>query len=43
MTMFNPRGWPRLPDWLDPHQRRRSPRAINREALERGCVARIDW
>ena len=39
MTMFNPRGWPRLPDWLDPHERRRSPRAINRGALERCCMA----
>ena len=43
MTTLYPRNWPRLPDWLDPHERRRSPRAINREALERGCVARIDW
>ena len=38
MTTFNPRDWPRLPDWLDPHQGRRSPREINREALERCCM-----
>jgi hypothetical protein len=38
MTPFNPRGWPRLPDWLDPHQGRRSPREINQEALERCCM-----
>ena len=39
MTTFNPRDWPRLPDWLDPHEGRRSPREINREALERCCMA----
>jgi len=39
MTPFNPRDWPRLPDWLDPHQGRRRPREINREALERCCMA----
>jgi hypothetical protein len=33
MTTFNPR------DWLDPHKGRRSPREINREALERCCMA----
>jgi hypothetical protein len=38
MTTFNPRDWPRLPDWLDPHEDRRSPREINREALERCCM-----
>ena len=38
MTTFNPRDWPRLPDWLNPHQGRRSPREINREALERCCM-----
>ena len=39
MTTLNPRDWPRLPDWLDPHGGRRSPREINREALERCCIA----
>jgi hypothetical protein len=39
MTTLNPRDWPRLPDWLDPHEGRRSPREINREALERCCMA----
>jgi hypothetical protein len=39
VTTFNPRDWPRLPDWLDPHQGRRSPREINREVLERCCMA----
>ena len=39
MTTFNPRDWPRLPDWLDPHQGRRSPREINREVLERCRMA----
>jgi hypothetical protein len=39
VTTFNPRDWPRLPDWLDPHQGRRNPREINREALERCCMA----
>jgi len=39
MTTLNPRDWPRLPDWLDPHEHRRSPREINREALERCCMA----
>jgi hypothetical protein len=39
VTPFNPRDWPRLPDWLDPHRGRRSPREINREALERCCMA----
>ncbi len=39
MTTFNPRDWPRLPDWLDPHEHRRSPREINRGALERCCTA----
>ena len=28
MTTFNPRNWPRLPDWLDPHEGRRSPQAM---------------
>jgi hypothetical protein len=39
MTTFNPRNGPRLPDWLDQHERRRSPGEINREALERCCMA----
>ncbi len=39
MTTFNPRDWPRLPDWLDPHQDRRSPQEMKREALERCCMA----
>ena len=39
MTKFNPRDWPRLPDWLDPHGGRRSPQEINREVLERCCMA----
>jgi hypothetical protein len=39
VTTLNPRGWPRLPDWLDPHQGRRSPQEMNREALERCCMA----
>ncbi len=39
MTELNPRDWPRLPDWLDPHEHRRSPRETNREALERCCMA----
>ncbi len=39
MTAFNPRDWPRLPDWLDPHEHCRSPRQINREAIERCCMA----
>ena len=39
MTTLNPRNWPRLPDWLDPHQGRRRPREINREVLERCCMA----
>ena len=39
MTTFNPRDWPRLPDQLDPHQGRRSPQEMNREALERYCMA----
>jgi hypothetical protein len=34
VTPFNPRDWPRLPDWLDPHQGRRSPQEMNRSALE---------
>ena len=38
MTTFNPRNWPRLPDWLDPYEGRRSPQAINRAALERCCM-----
>jgi len=38
MIPFNPRDWPRLPDWLDPQGGRRSPREINREALERCCM-----
>ena len=38
MTPFNRRDWPRLPDWLDPHDGRRSLREINREALERCCL-----
>ena len=38
MTTLVPRDWPRLPDWLDPHRGRRSPREINREALERCCM-----
>ncbi len=39
MTTLDPRDWPRLPDWLDPHEGRRSRREINREALERCCMA----
>jgi hypothetical protein len=39
VTTFNPRDWPRLPDWLDPHEDRRIPREINREVLERCCMA----
>ena len=39
MTTFNPRDWPRLPDWLDPHRDQRSPREINQEAIERCCMA----
>jgi hypothetical protein len=39
VTTFNPRNWPRLPDWLDPHGGRRSPREINQETLERCCMA----
>ena len=39
MTTLNPRDWRRLPDWLDPHEHRRSPQEINREALERCCMA----
>jgi hypothetical protein len=39
MTTLNPRDWPRLPDWLDPHEHRRSREEINREALERCCMA----
>ena len=37
MTMFNPRGWPRLPDWLDPHERRRSPRRSTEKRSTRLC------
>jgi hypothetical protein len=39
VTTFNPHDWPRLPDWFDPREGRRSPREINREALERCCMA----
>jgi hypothetical protein len=39
MTTLNPRNWPRLPDWLNPHEGRRSPGEINREVLERSCMA----
>jgi hypothetical protein len=39
MTTLNPRDWPRLPDWLDPHEGHRSPGELNREALERCCMA----
>ncbi|MXQ10492.1 hypothetical protein [Microvirga makkahensis] len=39
MTTLDPRGWPRLPDWLDPHEDRRRPQEINREGLERCCMA----
>jgi hypothetical protein len=39
MTTLNPGDWPRLPDRLDSHEGRRSPREINREALERCCMA----
>jgi hypothetical protein len=39
MTTFNPRDWPRLPDRLDPHQDRRSQHEINRESVERCCMA----
>ena len=39
MTTFNPRDWPRLRDWLDPHRDQRSPREISQEALERCCMA----
>lgn len=38
MIPFNPRDWPRLPDWLNPHGGRRSLREINREVLERCCT-----
>ncbi len=38
MTTFNPRDWPRLPDWLDPREDRRSPREITREVLQRCCM-----
>lgn len=38
MTPFNPGEWPRLQDWLNPQKGRRSPREINREALERCCT-----
>ena len=38
MPPFKPRDWSRLPDWLDPHQRHRNPREMNREVLERGCL-----
>jgi hypothetical protein len=33
MTTLNPRDWPRLSDWLDPHEGRRSPGEINREVF----------
>jgi hypothetical protein len=39
MVTLNPRDWPRLPDWLDPRERRRSPQEINQEALGRCCIA----
>jgi hypothetical protein len=39
MATFNSRDWPRLPDWLDPHEGRRSPQEINREVLQRCCMA----
>jgi hypothetical protein len=39
VTTFNPGDWPRLPDWLHPHQGRRIPREINWEALKRCCMA----
>ncbi len=39
MTTLNPRDWPRLLDWLDPREGRRSPREINQEALECCCMA----
>jgi hypothetical protein len=39
MTTLNPRNGPRLPDWLDPHEGRRSPGEIDQEALERCCMA----
>jgi hypothetical protein len=39
MTTLHPRNWPRLPNWLDPHEGRRSPGEINREVLERSCMA----
>lgn len=39
MTTFNPHDWPRLPDWLDPHEGRRSPQEANREVLERCCMS----
>jgi hypothetical protein len=38
MTTLNPHEWPRLPDWLDPHEGRRSPGEINREVLQRCCM-----
>jgi hypothetical protein len=38
MIPFNPRDWRRLPDWLDPHNDRRSPQESNREALECCCT-----
>jgi hypothetical protein len=39
MTALNPRDWPRLRDWLDPHRDRRSPQELNREVLQRCCMA----
>jgi hypothetical protein len=39
MTTLNPRDWPRLPDWIDPYEGRRSLQEINRESLERCCMA----
>jgi hypothetical protein len=39
VTTFNPRDWPRLPDWLDPRDGRRSPQEVNRAVLERCCMA----
>ncbi|NBJ13451.1 hypothetical protein [Microvirga arsenatis] len=39
MTALDPRDWPGLPDWLDPHERRRSPQEANREVLERCCMS----
>jgi hypothetical protein len=38
MTPFDSPDWPRLPDWLDPRENRRSPREITQEVLQRCCM-----